>query len=76
MFGSRTIVRILLKAGADSNIRNQKGVSTLYFATMYRKTHCLQALLEAGADTEYMDEEGSYAGRARGQDPEISWREL
>jgi ankyrin repeat protein len=76
MFGSRTIVRILLKAGADPNIRNQEGVSTLYFATMYRETHCLQALWEAGADTEYMDEEGSYAGRARGQDPEISWSEL
>ena len=56
-FFTKTL-EILLKAGADVNIRNDEGKDALLFAANYM---CLDMLLEAGADVNITDNDGNTA---------------
>ena len=53
------IVRYMLSTGLDINIRNQNGRTVLHMlASFDRAEEALQYLIEAGADTEAIDDDG------------------
>jgi ankyrin repeat protein len=54
----RSVVDVLLAAGADTNIQNIKGRTVLHLAVDQRDGSLIDALLEAGADGNIQDKEG------------------
>ncbi|MFT4979186.1 MAG: hypothetical protein ACI8S6_005096 [Myxococcota bacterium] len=56
--GSDATVELLLRAGAEPNMRETTGQSALYFATNYRHLAIARRLLEAGAAPDLANEEG------------------
>tara|TARA_B100000768_G_scaffold119527_1_gene110570 strand:+ start:1021 stop:1572 length:552 start_codon:yes stop_codon:yes gene_type:complete len=57
----RSVVDVLLAAGADTNIQNIKGRTVLHLAVDQRDGSLIDALLEAGADMNIQDEGGRTA---------------
>jgi ankyrin repeat protein len=56
--GRAEIVAILLNAGADKEVRNDRGFTALWMAVENGHTECLQLLLNAGADKEAKNNDG------------------
>ena len=54
----RSVVDVLLAAGADTNIQNIKGRPGLHLAVDQRAGSLIDALLDAGADGNIQDKEG------------------
>ncbi|MDF2192871.1 ankyrin repeat domain-containing protein [Paraflavitalea sp. CAU 1676] len=48
--GQVELLKLLLKAGASPNIKDQEGKTALYYAVQEEKEACVKALLEAGAN--------------------------
>ena len=48
--GCMSCVRLLIKAGANVNLRNKHGASALSLAALTDKARCMKVLIEAGAD--------------------------
>ncbi len=53
--GDTQRVKLLLKAGADVNLRDSSGLAPLFSATSRDDAHCVKILLEAGADVNKVD---------------------
>ncbi len=67
------MMRALLAAGADANLRDRYGVTVLMAAVRYRTLANVKALLAAGADVNARDSQGvaPLAIARREQDPQI-----
>jgi ankyrin repeat protein len=53
--GQAAIVRALLKAGADPNIKNYSGMNALYYAAINNRETIVHILLRAGSDPDIKD---------------------
>ena len=56
--GGSRMISILLNAGADVHITNDKGMSTLTFATMREQPMSADKLICSGANVDIQDEQG------------------
>jgi len=56
--GADDMVHVALKLGANPNIRLKNGTNSLFFATKYSSPHCVDLLIEAGADVTAKDIQG------------------
>ena len=56
-----TLVALLLKVGADVNIRNKDGLTILMYAALYGYHEIVHILLAAGADVNRQDKNGETA---------------
>ena len=54
-YGHAKCMKVLLKYGADVNIRNSYLATALHVACHGRKVNCVKLLLEYGADTKLLD---------------------
>lgn len=54
-------VRLLLKKGADPDVRNANGVTPVLWAVRYNNLECLKLLYDAGANIRVKDAEGCNA---------------
>ena len=52
------LANVLIKHGADANIRNTKGWRPVHVLVTYNKTHCLRTMHEAGAELDMVEKEG------------------
>ena len=66
--GFNDVAKLLLKRGADPNLRQRSGIAPLHLACMLAQTSIIKMLLESGADTE-MDVEITAESGARGYTP-------
>ncbi|XP_049855289.1 CARD- and ANK-domain containing inflammasome adapter protein-like [Schistocerca gregaria] len=55
------VVRLLLEAGADCEVRDDRGRTALHAAAASGSVHALRLLLDAGSDPESQDSEGNTA---------------
>ncbi|XP_046988481.1 serine/threonine-protein phosphatase 6 regulatory ankyrin repeat subunit A-like [Schistocerca americana] len=55
------VVRLLLEAGADCEVRDGRGRTALHAAAASGSVHALRLLLDAGSDPESQDSEGNTA---------------
>ena len=63
--GHKDVVRLLLRNGADPNIRNDTGLTPLHIACMTGATAIVEMLLHFGADTDAESEDPHRKGRLR-----------
>ena len=52
------IVKVLLDAGANTNIKDKEGTTALMNASYYGYTEIVETLLSAGADVNAVDKDG------------------
>ncbi|CBJ27757.1 similar to ankyrin 2,3/unc44 [Ectocarpus siliculosus] len=60
------MLRVLLNAGADVNSRSSAGSTPLYWACRLNTADIVECLLLAGADPDYLDNQGADAGSVTG----------
>jgi hypothetical protein len=53
--GQTDIVRLMLDAGTDEEVRNKEGMRPLHVAAIYKPTSTVRLLVDAGAFTEARD---------------------
>ena len=56
--GDESEVRKLIKAGADVNAKNNKGITALMLATVFDKNNIIKILIKAGANINAKDNTG------------------
>ncbi len=69
-YGYTEVVRLMIEAGADVNIKNYNGVTPLAVAIDYNRIEVIELLLKAGAETE-LDVEGIIQPIARIKSKEV-----
>ena len=64
--GRADLVKLVLRAGADPNARQQMGYTALHAAAAHDNVEMAQALLDAGADPSLKSDDGQSAGEKAG----------
>jgi ankyrin repeat protein len=64
--GRADVVKLVLRAGADANARQQMGYTALHAAAAHDNVEMAQALLDAGADPSAKNDEGQTAADKAG----------